>query len=111
MKETEALVLLNLKRIRESKGLSQEQMAMVLGIAQNNYSLVELGKTKLTITRIFQIVKFLECSIYDLLEGIEPNEPPTQDKLPRGTLIAFQGFYLDYDKEGNAFLTTKHTKK
>lgn len=101
----------NIKRIRYEKRLHQSQCAEKMGVERSNFHRLENRDVNLSILQLCQIAKSLECSIYDLLKGIEPEvEPPKQEKLPKGTLIAFTGFYLDYDKKGNAFLTTKHTK-
>ena len=62
----------NIRRIRESKGYTQEYLAMKLGISQNAYSKIELGYTKITLERLFHIAKLIETDIVSLIhENVE----------------------------------------
>lgn len=61
-------VLNNLIKIRTEKGYSQEYMAEKLGMAQNNYSKIERGATKLTLKRLQDISNILDVSLSFLLE-------------------------------------------
>jgi len=56
---------IRLKRLE--KQLSQENMAFELDISQAAYSKIELGQTKLSIPRIFEIAEILEVSPYSFL--------------------------------------------
>lgn len=53
-------VAVNIRKIRESKGFTQDYLAMKLAISQNAYSKIELGYTKITVERLFQIARILE---------------------------------------------------
>ena len=53
-------VAVNIRKIRESKGFTQDYLAMKLAISQNAYSKIELGYTKITVERLFQIAQILE---------------------------------------------------
>lgn len=52
---------------RQKKGLSQENMAQVLGITQPAYSHIERNAGSLTIERLQKIAEYLEVSIAGLL--------------------------------------------
>ena len=53
----------NIKRIRKLKNLSQKQIAMEIGIAQAQYSVIESGKTIPTVPTLQKIARALEVSI------------------------------------------------
>jgi len=50
----------NIKKIREDKGLSQEYMAMKLGISQSTYTKVERGEVNLYVDRLLKIIKIFD---------------------------------------------------
>ncbi len=43
-------------------------MAMRLGISQNTYSKIEIGKTKLTVEKLIAIALILEVNVAELLK-------------------------------------------
>ena len=55
-------VAINIRKIRESKDFTQDYLAMKLSISQNAYSKIELGYTKITVERLFQIAQILEVN-------------------------------------------------
>ena len=59
---------LNIKRIREQKGYSQEFMATKLNISQASYARLESEETKLSIDRLQKIADILETDILTLLD-------------------------------------------
>lgn len=56
-----------IKTIRELRGFSQQHMANELGIAQNSYSKIETGQTKLTADTLKKIADLLGVSPVDIL--------------------------------------------
>jgi transcriptional regulator with XRE-family HTH domain len=52
---------------REFKNYTQEYLALKLHISQNAYSKIELGYTKITLERLFQIADILEFDVVDLI--------------------------------------------
>jgi transcriptional regulator with XRE-family HTH domain len=56
---------------RVTKGLLQEYMADKLGVSQNTYSRIELGRTKLCTTRLLKIASILEISPEEILNKKE----------------------------------------
>jgi transcriptional regulator with XRE-family HTH domain len=64
----------NIRNIREKLGYSQEYMAMKLGIGQNGYSKIELGYTRITVERLFEIAKILNTDVIALLQQSQLKE-------------------------------------
>jgi transcriptional regulator with XRE-family HTH domain len=61
-------ILNNIRKQREKDFLSQEYMAHKLGISQNTYSKIELGKNKLTVDRLIGIAEILGVEVAELLK-------------------------------------------
>ena len=57
----------NIRKIREYRDYTQDYLAAKLKISQNAYSKIELGYSKLTIDRLFQIAAILEVEVPHLL--------------------------------------------
>jgi transcriptional regulator with XRE-family HTH domain len=68
-------VAVNIRKIRESKDYTQDYLAIKLSISQNAYSKIELGYTKITVERLFQIAQILEVNPVDLI-NFEDSELP-----------------------------------
>ena len=62
----------NLKIIREQRGISQAQLAAMLGITQGAVSQWENGTAKPTFDNIKKLAAVLNCTVDDLLK--EPLE-------------------------------------
>lgn len=60
-------VAANIRNKREKLNYTQEYLAIKLGISQNAYSKIELGYTKITIERLFQISEILETDPVELI--------------------------------------------
>jgi len=60
-------ILENIKKRRLDKNYTQEYMAAKLHISQNAYSKIELGYSKLTLDRCFQIAYILEVRVIQLM--------------------------------------------
>jgi transcriptional regulator with XRE-family HTH domain len=58
-----------IRKKREQKNYTQEYLAYKLNISQNAYSKIELGYTKITVERLFQIAEVLEISVGELLDA------------------------------------------
>lgn len=57
----------NIRHTREGLNYTQEYLAAKLGISQNAYSKIELGYTKITVERLFQIASILEVEVAGLI--------------------------------------------
>ncbi|QHS54601.1 helix-turn-helix transcriptional regulator [Mucilaginibacter sp. 14171R-50] len=60
-------VATNIRNKREKLNYTQEYLAAKLGISQNAYSKIELGYTKITVERLFQIADILETDMAELI--------------------------------------------
>ncbi len=60
-------VAANIRKTRESNHYTQEYLAAKLHISQNAYSKIELGYTKITVERLFQIAEILEIDALELI--------------------------------------------
>jgi transcriptional regulator with XRE-family HTH domain len=58
-----------IRTIRELRGLSQENVATLLGIAQNSYSKIETNHTKLTTDIMKKLADILDVSPMDIISG------------------------------------------
>nr|WP_199156705.1 helix-turn-helix transcriptional regulator [Pedobacter sp. ASV2] len=66
-------VAANIRKIREYRDYTQDYLAAKLKISQNAYSKIELGYSKLTVERLFQIAEILEVEILHVLT-LQSNE-------------------------------------
>jgi transcriptional regulator with XRE-family HTH domain len=62
-------VAVNIRNKREKLNYTQEYLAVKLGISQNAYSKIELGYTKITVERLFQIAEILETDLIELIKS------------------------------------------
>jgi transcriptional regulator with XRE-family HTH domain len=84
MRETSELkpktVAGNIRRVREFRNYTQDYLAAKLAISQNAYSKIELGYSKLTVNRLFQIAVILEVDAIHLIspdhKDFAPIVPP-----------------------------------
>lgn len=56
-----------IRKIRDYRNYTQDYLAAKLGISQNAYSKIELGYSKITLDRLFDIAKILEVEVNDIL--------------------------------------------
>lgn len=88
----------NIKRIRLLKGLSQENLANALDKSTNFISLVENGKTGISIPTLIGFCKELEVDANTILSGIVP--------VPETNVDAFITQSLNlFDEKDKAMVT------
>ena len=58
-----------IKNKRIYRNYTQEYLALKLHISQNAYSKIELGYTKITLERLFQIADILEFDVVDFINS------------------------------------------
>lgn len=87
------LVFEKIKDIRETKGLTQEDVANALEISPSGYSKIERGETRINIDRLQQIADVLEVNIFDLI----PNKEHNIIYELNGGNNNFQGTYYNND--------------
>jgi transcriptional regulator with XRE-family HTH domain len=57
-----------IKRVRQLKGWSQEEVANQLGMSPNGYGSIERGETDVNLSRLEQIAALFNMKLADLLE-------------------------------------------
>jgi len=62
-------IVSNIRKIREQKGYSQDNMAVELNMTQPSYSRIESGEAKLTFDRLQEIANILETDIAAFLDS------------------------------------------
>jgi len=65
-------IAVNIRNKREYRNYTQEYLAAKLEISQNAYSKIELGYTKITVERLFQIAEVLGFPVITDLLDVEP---------------------------------------
>lgn len=63
----------NIRKIREFRNYTQDYLAAKIGISQNAYSKIELGYSKITLDRLFQIAKIIDVESTHLI-SLDPAE-------------------------------------
>lgn len=76
--ETIEKVLSRIAKTRKQKGLSQENMAVELGISQAAYTNMENNESKLTVERLLKIAAILKKPVYHFFE-VNPNKVYNQN--------------------------------
>lgn len=76
------MYLEKLRKIRESKMLSQKQLAEMIGLDQSAYSKIENGINQLSVFTLLSIVDALKISVTDILnqKSLILNQPLTYNK-------------------------------
>ncbi len=65
--------MFKLKKLREEKNISQQELAIILGITQQAYSRIELGKAKPSLSKAKEIADFFGVSIEDIFFETKSN--------------------------------------
>lgn len=60
-------IAVRIRKVRELKKISQQDLASKIGISQNAYSKLELGYSKISLDRLFLIAKLLDVDTIELL--------------------------------------------
>lgn len=73
---------INIKKIREHKGLMQKEVALIAGLHASNYSKVEKGEREPSIDALDKIAKHFDMSVDQIIhyEGDLPQEVTVEDK-------------------------------
>lgn len=66
--ELQIIIGSRIKLLRESKGVSQQDLAALCNFEKGNMSRLEAGRTNPTITTLYKISQALEVKIIDLLD-------------------------------------------
>lgn len=100
--------IIQLKKIRINKGLSQEELADLIGMSQCNYSRRENGKKKITEAEWKKIAQALNVKIEDIYSSEFQDATDLSSTEPKinCTSCLFVKYILKLEKE-NAYLKEK----
>ncbi len=93
----------NIKKIREERGFTQQNIADLIAMHRSNYSRVEAGERDLSIDAICKIAKHFHMTIDQLVnfEGDMPQEVVIEDKTAVEQMQLIQ--QLDEDDKNTVF--------
>lgn len=92
-----------IKRIREDKNISREQMSKLVGISLSGYAKIERGEVDLTISRLDKIGDILGFTATQIIEMGTQNaiviQPPTSPNrtspsLSENTILSDKDLYI-----------------
>lgn len=61
-------VIRNIRKMRNNRELSQENVAFNLQISQSSYAKMESGQSKLSVDRLYELASFFKISVEELLK-------------------------------------------
>ena len=61
-------VIRNIRKMRNDRELSQENVAFNLQISQSSYAKMESGQSKLSLKRLYQLAAFFHVTVEELLK-------------------------------------------
>ncbi|GAB4459509.1 MAG: hypothetical protein Fur0028_13140 [Bacteroidales bacterium] len=72
----------NIKKIREEKGMTQQQIAELIHMHRSNYSKIESGQREISVDALNKIAKYFGMSIDQIVnfDGAVPKEITVEDK-------------------------------
>lgn len=69
--EAHKALIQELKRARNAAGLSQQQVADMLGVRQSYVAKVELGERRIDVIELLQLIEALDASWIDIIELVD----------------------------------------
>ncbi|MGV8096317.1 MAG: helix-turn-helix domain-containing protein [Mangrovibacterium sp.] len=106
----------NIKKIREDKNLTQQQIAELIHMHRSNYSKIESGQREISIDAINKIAKYFGMTIDQIVnfDGAVPQEITVEDKTLMEQVKLIQELESDEKsmifKMVDTFLTKKKFK-
>ena len=88
-------IIKKIAAIRIRKGYSYDNMAHELSLSSTAYRKIEIGKTELTVRRLFQISEILEAPLSDLLEIGKDLFQQTNNENATGYQQKIENFYQE----------------
>ena len=86
----------NIRKVREIKNMTREQMASKLKLSVSGYSKIERNEVDLTLSRIQEIARVLDCDLSQLLNfdpsqvfNVHGNEISVQNLAPKAENMHF----------------------
>lgn len=87
-----------IRQIRLQKGLSQENMADMLGLSTTAYGDIERGRTELSVSRLENVAKLLDVPLPELL-GIDVSMSETEWLRQENTRILAENRRLQNEND------------
>lgn len=87
---------MNLKEMRKKQGLSQQDMAKIIGADQKTYSNYENGKTDPTLKTVLKLSDYFGCTLDELVGNKKKTSPTTSPTKQRALDIFNQLADNDY---------------
>ena len=87
-----------IRQIRLQKGLSQENMADMLGLSTTAYGDIERGRTELSVSRLENVAKLLDVTLPELL-GIDVSMSETEWLRQENTRILAENRRLQNEND------------
>nr|WP_319570051.1 helix-turn-helix transcriptional regulator [uncultured Draconibacterium sp.] len=104
---------INIKRLREDRGIKQSEIADLIGMHRSNYSKIENGQREISIAAVDKIAAFFNITIDELVHMGEdvPKEVSMEDKTTVEQVKLIQE--LDQEEKNMVFkmIETFLTKK
>lgn len=72
--------MINLRKVRESKNISQKELAAIMKVGQSTVSMWETGETTPRMPKLLKLCKVLNCSLDELI-GAENIEAAQQEVI------------------------------
>ncbi|MFA6925359.1 MAG: helix-turn-helix transcriptional regulator [Bacteroidales bacterium] len=103
----------NIKILREEKGLTQQQIAELIGMHRSNYSKIESGQRELSVNSLNKIAKHFGITLDVLvnMEGRVPKEVTIEDKAATEQMRLIQELEPEEKKMIFKMIDTFLTKK
>lgn len=89
---------LQLKRLRNIKGLSQEDMAESLGIKKSRYGTWERGERMMSLEQAYNVTEILGCTLDELVGRVPARSFADPDQA------ALNGYYESMNSHGRDML-------
>lgn len=93
-----------IRKLRESKDLTQENMAVELDITAGAYAKIERGETDPSITRLIQIADILKVDVTFFLKDLSANQVPSLSTMVAEPENRYGGYASKQDVENLAHL-------
>jgi transcriptional regulator with XRE-family HTH domain len=73
----------NIKKIREEKGMTQQQIAELISMHRSNYSKIESGQREISVEALNKVAKYFGMTIDQIVnfDGAMPQEITIEDKM------------------------------
>lgn len=107
----------NIKKIREEKGLTQQQIAALIHMHRSNYSKIESGQREISVDALSTVARYFDMTIDQIInfENGVPKEITIEDKSLMEQVKLIQELETDEKnmvfKMVDTFLTKKKFKE